>query len=118
MKITTISAAFRFSKDTGAGWKVIELGAEATLDSEEDWHLAQQGLYSSLTAQLRTLWGRNGVTEHSPAVQPAEEEKTYIPITTQEHFCSVHQTEFRKYEKGGQIWYSHKGPDGAWCRER
>jgi hypothetical protein len=57
MKITTISAAVRFSKDTGAGWKVIELGAEASLESGDDWHQAQQSLYASLTAQLRELWG-------------------------------------------------------------
>jgi hypothetical protein len=58
MKVTQVSATIRFSKDTGQGaWKVIELGAEASVDPEENWALAQQGLYAMLTTQLRALWG-------------------------------------------------------------
>jgi hypothetical protein len=56
MRVTTVSAAIRFSKDTGQGWKTIDIGAEASLDPDDDWVVAQQGLYSQLTAQLRQLW--------------------------------------------------------------
>lgn len=34
-----------------------------------------------------------------------------------EHWCSVHKTAFRKFEKNGQKWYSHKAPDGSWCNQ-
>jgi hypothetical protein len=61
MKVDHVSANIRFSKDTGQGWKSIELGVEAGLDAEEDWYLAQQGLYAMLTVQLRELWGKSGV---------------------------------------------------------
>lgn len=35
------------------------------------------------------------------------------------HYCGEHEKAFRKFEKGGQTWYSHK-IDGTeeWCREK
>jgi hypothetical protein len=59
MDVTTIKAGIKFSKDTGQGWKTVELGAEGAVGLEEDWCLAQQGLYAMLTVQLRTLWNQN-----------------------------------------------------------
>jgi hypothetical protein len=32
------------------------------------------------------------------------------------HGCEEHQVEFKKFEKGGKFWYSHKASDG-WCKE-
>jgi hypothetical protein len=55
MKVNKVSATIRFSKEVHEGWKSVELGAEAALDPEDDWFLTQQGLYASLTGQLRTL---------------------------------------------------------------
>jgi hypothetical protein len=57
MKVNKVSATIRFSKEVHEGWKSVELGAEAALDPEDDWFLTQQGLYASLTGQLRTLLG-------------------------------------------------------------
>lgn len=34
------------------------------------------------------------------------------------HYCEEHQTEFKRFEKDGRVWYSHKAPDGKWCREK
>jgi hypothetical protein len=83
MKVTQVSATIRFSKEVHEGWKSVELGAEATLEPSDDWHQAQQGLYTSLTAQLRTLWDNNsksGILGHAPdgprmAVPPPQEER-------------------------------------------
>jgi hypothetical protein len=121
MKVNKVSATIRFSKEVHEGWKSVELGAEAALDPEDDWFLTQQGLYASLTGQLRTLWGKNGALEHVPegstiAVQPPQEEPHYLPI--QQHYCEIHQSQFKKFEKNGQVWWSHKAQDGQWCRER
>jgi hypothetical protein len=67
MKVTGVSASIRYSKSLEPGeHKTMELTAEGSIESDDDWHQAQQGLYTSLTAQLRTLWGKNGVTEHAP----------------------------------------------------
>jgi hypothetical protein len=127
MQVTTVSAAVRFSKDTGAGWKVIELGAEASIAPDEDWHICQQGLFANLAAQLKAVWGSKGEPsiEHAPngsekAIQPSQEERVPGGSGTPppQHFCQEHSTQFRKFERDGQVWWSHKAPDGQWCREK
>ena len=30
--------------------------------------------------------------------------------------CPIHQCDMKRYEKDGRSWYSHKAPDGSWCR--
>jgi hypothetical protein len=32
------------------------------------------------------------------------------------HWCYTHETPLKRHEKDGQVWYSHKAPDGSWCR--
>ena len=57
MKVTTVSANIRYSQDTGHGaWKVVELGAEATVGEREQWAHAQAQLYHQVGQQLKTLW--------------------------------------------------------------
>ena len=117
MKVTTVSANVRFSKDTGQGaWKVIELGAEASVDGNEGWQAAQASLYQQLGQQLRALWA-NGKAEPAPVVG-AEPPKEPEPMQTPAHYCAEHQTEYKRFEKGNQVWFSHKGPDGKWCKEK
>ena len=60
MIITTVSATIRYSQDTGKGsWKVIEIGAEASIGEREHWKQAQSELYYQLTHQLRNFeWQR------------------------------------------------------------
>ncbi len=42
MEVNKISANIRYSQDTGKGaWKVVELGAEATISDREHWKQAQ-----------------------------------------------------------------------------
>jgi hypothetical protein len=125
MLIERVSAHIRFSQDTGQGWKTVELGAEAHIEPAEDWALAQQGLYAMLTVQLRQLWPQNGVApEHAQngtekAVEPGswEELEASPSPKSQEHYCAEHGTAFRKYEKDGKFWFSHKQGDN-WCREQ
>jgi len=31
-------------------------------------------------------------------------------------FCTVHECEMKLHEKDGEQWYSHKTPNGMWCR--
>jgi len=31
-------------------------------------------------------------------------------------WCDIHNCEMKRREKDGQTWYSHKAPDGTWCR--
>lgn len=34
------------------------------------------------------------------------------------HYCQEHQTEYKRFEKDGRVWYSHKTADGKWCKEK
>ncbi|MBM3941731.1 MAG: hypothetical protein FJ316_02180 [SAR202 cluster bacterium] len=104
MKVTTVSANIRYSRDMGQGaWKVVELGAEATLDAKDDWQTAQAGLYQQLGQQLRALWA-NG---HGKAQEtPAEAAETPAQPEPPAHFCQAHQTDFKRFEKDGRVWYS------------
>ena len=125
MQITTVSANIRYSQDTGKGaWKVIELGAEGSVEAKESWQQAQTYLYGQLGRQLRVLWANGSSNGPSTApnahggaekaVQPrAEPEPTQ---STRKHWCEEHQAEFRRREKDGVTWYSHRqGKD--WCNE-
>ena len=50
-------------------WKVVEIGAEGTVDDQEGWQQGQAKLYGELTNQLKDLWageGRVMVVEPSP----------------------------------------------------
>ncbi len=54
MKVEKISVTIRYSQDTGKGaWKVVELGAEASVSDREHWKQAQSELYYQLGDQLR-----------------------------------------------------------------
>jgi len=125
MKVEKISATIRYSQDTGKGaWKVIELGAEGTVDARENWQAAQSYLYAELGKQMRQLWSNgngaalngNGGTE--TAVQlPAQPAPVSGSETLPEHWCEEHRAAFtQKNGKGGESWWSHKAGT-EWCRE-
>ncbi len=31
-------------------------------------------------------------------------------------WCAIHNVAMKRHERDGQAWYSHKTPDGFWCR--
>ena len=122
MKVEKVSANIRYSKDIGGSWKAIELAAEGSINARENWQQAQAFLYSELGKQMHQLWANgNGAAlnghhdAESHGEPPAEPEQIQ---TTREHWCTEHQAAFtqRKGKDGGG-WYSHKAPDGSWCRE-
>ena len=64
---------------------------------------------------------------HGPQAQDGTEEPTeaasepeppQVPTQPPAHFCQEHQTPFKQYHRGDNVWYSHKTPDGKWCREK
>ena len=101
MKITTVSANVRYSKDMGHGaWKVIELGAEATLDAKDSWEEAQHQLYEKLSQQLQKMWA-NGKTTQNGDDSAGETTKAREPLPAPqkpEHWCQEHQVEFKIHE--------------------
>jgi hypothetical protein len=126
MKVTSIVVNIRYAKEIEGSWKTIELGLHATLDDEEapNWPLCQHGLYALLSQQLKDLWNQNGHNGSESHVEGTTwEEIKAIPspqngnrLPQREHFCLLHQVDFNRFEKGGQVWYSHKA-EGTWCKE-
>ena len=115
MKVTTVSANIRYSQDTGHGaWKVVELGAEATVGEREQWADAQAELYRQLGQQLKTLWAN----PEEPVGAASDPEPTEVPNKPPDHYCHEHQTPYKRYSRGENVWWSHKTPDGKWCREK
>ena len=127
MKVEKVSATIRYSQDTGKGaWKVIELGAEGSVDARETWQSAQAYLYAELGKQMKTLWANgssNGATTEVNSIGDAESPGEAVPepeppTTTREHWCSQHETAFtQRNGKTGESWWSHKAEDSSWCRE-
>jgi hypothetical protein len=116
MKVTTVSASVRYSKALGDGQhKTIELSAEAAIEGKETWTEAQSNLYPQLGQQLKALWGEGNKEGSEKVVQDALENK---PTQTSPHYCQEHQAEFKRFEKDGRVWYSHKAQNGKWCREK
>ncbi len=120
MKVTTISATIRFSKDIGGSWKSVELAAEASISDREFWKQAQSELYYQLGDQLRQLWhngngaalnGAGGVESRGQPLPTSEPAQTPRP-----HWCEEHQAEFKRRQKAGVVWYSHRHGKG-WCSE-
>ncbi len=33
-----------------------------------------------------------------------------------DEWCELHEEPMSRHEKGKDVWYSHKMPDGSWCR--
>ena len=111
MKVTTVSASARFSKALGDGvHKTVELSAEAQVDARENWREAQARLYQELGQQLKALWATRGNGNGTSGNGKAE--------ATPDHYCQEHGVAFKRFEKEGRAWYSHRTDGGEWCRER
>jgi len=115
MDVTSITVHIRYSKSLADGsYKTVELGAERTLNPDEDYHEAQVALYHELGETMKYVFSGNGAgkSQNSPE-KPAPPQ----PETQQsKHYCRQHRIPFKKYSKEGREWWSHKLGSG-WCRE-
>jgi hypothetical protein len=118
MKVTTVTATLRYSAEAKGAWRTVEVGAEATLtNSDESWETAQQELYNRLGQQLKVLWSNgNGRAETQEQTQPPAPPKASPEPSRREHYCQEHQMEFKRHEKDGAVWYSHRQGSG-WHNE-
>ena len=55
MKEDRVTAAIKYSLDTGYGWKSVELGAEAYPDANDASQTTQHQLYGELSQQLQKM---------------------------------------------------------------
>ena len=121
MKVDRITANIRYSQDSGKGaWKALELAAEASVAPNENWRHAQSQLYVDLAQQFKELWSTNGAAppahQNGHQMDGAESAPVEQPEHP-EHWCSPHNTEFTRQNKGQSVWYSHRLAEGGWCNE-
>ncbi len=93
----------------------MEIGSEATVDQRKRWDTAQASLYADLGQQLKALRANGkatATTSETPETPPPPE-----PPLPPAHYCQEHQTEYRRFEKDGRVWYSHRAGN-QWCREK
>jgi hypothetical protein len=113
MKVTEVSTVVRYSAEAKGAWRSIEVGATASLtNSDETLESAQDELYQRLRQQLRVLW-----TNGSSKAETQEQVPSETPASQNNHYCQEHQKEFRRYEKDGNAWYSHR-QGGGWHNEK
>ena len=78
------------------------------------------------TCQI-TIRGENGrdLLEKAGVAMSYLIEHGYQPEQKPNHYnnhgssgkqCPIHQCQMKRYEKDGQVWFSHKTEDGKWCR--
>jgi hypothetical protein len=115
MNVRIVSANIRYSAEAKGAWRTIEVGAEATVDPGENWHTAQQELYHQLGRQMKTLWA-NGNGTGKPQSSPEKPLPTAAPPSRPERWCETHNCDFKRYEKNGKSWWSHK-VGNSWHRE-
>ena len=57
MIVTKVTASLKCSKQMDGGvWKTLEFGAEAQVESVDDWRVCQRRLYGELREQLVKTW--------------------------------------------------------------
>ena len=113
MRVTEVTTTIRYSAEGKGAWRSIEVGATATLTaSDETLETAQQELYARLSRQLKTLWANGSGTASQDAPEghqmPVEPSGAPPPPAGREHWCAEHGVEYKRYEKNGSTWYSHR----------
>jgi hypothetical protein len=101
-------------------FKTVEIGCEGSLTSlDEDWQSLQSDLYRQLGDQMRAVFSGNGSGKLQNGSETVIETVPVMPTSPppREHYCHEHETSFKRFEKDGKAWYSHKGLDGKWHRE-
>jgi hypothetical protein len=72
--------------------------------------------FASVKAQVEqaSQWLRVQAPAQLPTRPPSQGE------TQRAHddspYCRAHKAVLKRYERNGQVWYSHKTADGRWCR--
>ena len=66
-----------------------------------------------LLARLATLLQQYPVAEPP---KPPPTQGTGEPVPDENPYCQLHKVPLKKFTKDGRTWFSHKAPNGSWCR--
>lgn len=124
MRVSTISARIKATKEVNGCWKTIEFGAEGILESGDNWKESQDQLFADLTGQLKKAFSPNGKKLDNP-----DHAEPPIPKSTttgkggqnskpETKICPIHNVPMKRWtNESGGAWYSHNDETtgGEWC---
>jgi hypothetical protein len=94
----------------------VSITLKATLNGHEVLVTLRGVDFASVKAQVEQAseWLRVQAPAQPPTPPPAQ---GTTPLAHDESpYCQAHQAVLKRYERNGQVWYSHKTADGRWCR--
>jgi len=141
MRVSTVSARVKASKEVNGCWKTIEFGAEGILESGDDWKKSQDQLVADLTGQLKKAFSHRDPEGHPNGQKPDYPEppipshrdpegkdtktekkgnprKKANPGKPKTKMCPIHNVPMKRWTNdNGGSWYSHNDETtgGEWC---
>ena len=67
-----------------------------------------------LLARMATLLQQYPMAQPPP--QPPAQGTGQTAHQDDSPYCHIHKVALQKFSKDGRTWYSHKSPDGSWCK--
>jgi hypothetical protein len=94
----------------------VSITLKATLHGHEVMVTLRGVDFASVKAQVEqaSQWLRVQVPAQPPT-QPPRQGKTQS-AHEDSPYCHAHKAVLKRYERNGQVWYSHKLANGQWCR--
>jgi len=94
----------------------VSITLKATLHGHEVMVTLRGTDFASVKAQVEqaSQWLRIQAPAQPPT-QPPGQGKTQS-AHEDSPYCRAHNAVLKRYERNGQVWYSHKLPNGQWCR--
>jgi hypothetical protein len=94
----------------------VSITLKATLHGHEVMVTLRGVDFGSVKAQVEqaSQW----LSVQAPAQPPTQPpgQGTTQPTHDDSPYCRAHKAVLKRYERNGQVWYSHKTADGRWCR--
>jgi hypothetical protein len=94
----------------------VSITLKATLHGHEVMVTLRGVDFTSVKAQVEqaSQWLSVQSTTQPPT-QPPSQSKAQ-PTHDDSPYCQAHKAVLKRYERNGQVWYSHKLANGQWCR--
>jgi hypothetical protein len=94
----------------------VSITLKATLHDHEVMVTLRGVDFASVKAQVEhaSEWLSVQAPAQPPTQPPAQ--GTTQPVHEDSPYCHAHKAVLKRYERNGQVWYSHKTADGRWCR--
>jgi hypothetical protein len=94
----------------------VSITLKATLHGHEVMVTLRGVDFASVKAQVEqaSQWLKVQAPAQPPTPPPTKD--TAQRAHEDSPYCHAHNAVLKRYERNGQVWYSHKTADGRWCR--